>query len=223
MTTTLRLLVIPLAVFAGPAWATSAAAQAPPEPAHDVNELAKKTQNPVGDLISVPFHFNFNTGGDLEDRTFLNLNFQPVIPFKLNDDWHVIARTIVPINSIPGAEGQRFSGIGDIQEQLFITPARPGGIIWGLGPVLSLPTATATPVETGTWAAGVGGVIVKMTGNWVLGGLLSQFWPLHDSGDEPESDLLVFQPFINYNFGKGWAASFSPVISANWDAADAVR
>ena len=51
------------------------------QPAHDVNALAKETQNPVGSLISVPFQFNFNTGGDLEDRTFFNLNFQPVIPF----------------------------------------------------------------------------------------------------------------------------------------------
>jgi hypothetical protein len=44
-----------------------------PEPAHDVNALAKQTQNPVSNLTSVPFQFNFNTGGDLEDRTFLNL------------------------------------------------------------------------------------------------------------------------------------------------------
>jgi hypothetical protein len=197
---------------------SAAAAQEPPEPAHDTTELAKKTQNPVGDLISVPFQFNFNTGGDLDDRTAFNLNFQPVIPFKLNSNWNVIARTILPINSFPGAEGQRFSGVGDLQEQLFITPARPGGVIWGLGPVVSLPTATMTPAETGTWAAGVGGVIVKMAGPWVLGGLISQFWPLTDEGGAPETDLFVLQPFINYNFGKGYALSFAPVISANWDA-----
>jgi hypothetical protein len=51
------------------AWVGAAAAQTPPEPAHDVTDLAKKMQNPVGDLISVPFQFNFNTEGDLEDRT----------------------------------------------------------------------------------------------------------------------------------------------------------
>ncbi|HEX2442612.1 MAG TPA: hypothetical protein VHJ77_01610 [Vicinamibacterales bacterium] len=201
-------------------WATSAAAQAPAEAGHDVTDLAKKTQNPVGDLISVPFQFNFNTGGDLEDRTFFNLNFQPVIPFKVTENWHAIARTILPINSVPGAEGQRFSGLGDLQQQLFFTPARPGAIIWGVGPVFSLPTATATPVETGTWAAGAGGVILKMTGPWVLGALLSQFWPLHDEGGAPETDLFVLQPFINYNFGKGYALSFSPVMNANWDAPD---
>jgi hypothetical protein len=32
---------------------------------HDVAALAKATQNPVGDLTTLPFQFNFNTGGDL--------------------------------------------------------------------------------------------------------------------------------------------------------------
>jgi hypothetical protein len=209
-----------------PAWlaaavlACGASAAFAQEPPPDVNALAKETQNPVSSLISVPLQFNFNTGGDLEDRTFFNLNFQPVIPFELTPNWKMIARTIVPINSFPGPEGTRYSGVGDIQEQLFITPAKPGGIIWGVGPVLSFPTATAAPAETGTWAAGVGAVVVKSTGPFVLGGLISQFWPMSDAGDEPETNLLTMQPFVNYNFGRGWAMSFSPLLTANWDASD---
>jgi len=30
-----------------------------------------------------------------------NLNFQPVIPFQVASRWNAIARTIVPINSVP--------------------------------------------------------------------------------------------------------------------------
>ena len=108
---------------------TVAFAQSPPspaEPVHDVSALAKTTQNPVGDLTSVPFQFNFNTGGDLEQETSLNLNFQPVIPFKLSADWNVILRPILPINSAPGRDGTRYSGAGDIQTQIFFTPAKPG-------------------------------------------------------------------------------------------------
>ncbi len=109
-----------------------------------MKELSKATQNPVGDLISLPFQFNFYTGGDLEDRTLLNVNFQPVIPFKVSDEWSVIARTIVPMDSIPTIDGSA-SGLGDIQEQIYITPAQPGAIIWGVGPMISMPTATASP------------------------------------------------------------------------------
>jgi hypothetical protein len=197
--------------------AAPAAAQTA-EPQHDATELAKQTQNPVADLTTVPFQFNFGTGGDLESRTAFNLNFQPVIPFRLTDDVNVIARSIVPINSFPGPDGTRYSGIGDMQQQIFFTPSRPGKIIWGVGPVLSLPTATMTPSESGTWAAGPTAVALTMAGPWVIGGLFSQMWPMSDSGGAPETNLMTFQPFVNYNMGNGWALAYAPVIIANWDA-----
>ena len=192
----------------------------PPAPAHDVAALAKETQNPVGTLISVPLQFNFNTGGDLEDRTFLNLNIQPVMPFRASDQWNVIARVIVPVDSFPGPADSRYSGVGDIQAQLFITPSKPGRIIWGAGPMFSFPTATSSAFETGTWAAGPALVLVKSTGAFVLGSLVSQVWPLSDAGGEPETHLFTVQPFVNYNAGGGWALSFAPIMTANWNASD---
>ncbi|HWN81582.1 MAG TPA: hypothetical protein VNM87_05780, partial [Candidatus Udaeobacter sp.] len=98
----------------------------------DASDLAKQTQNPVADLVALPFQFNFNNGGDFADRTFLNLNFQPVIPFSVCDSWKAVARTIIPINSYPTGAGERSSGIGDIQEQLYFTPAESGALIWGI-------------------------------------------------------------------------------------------
>jgi hypothetical protein len=190
------------------------------EPDHDVSDLAKQTQNPVADLVAVPFQANFLNGGDLDDRTLFNLNIQPVIPFSISKDWKVIARTIIPINSFPGPDDERFSGFGDIQEQIFFTPAKSGGLIWGFGPIFSLPTATALPAETGSWAVGPTLVLVKNAGPFVLGGLFSQVWNFADHGGDPKTNRFTFQPFINYNFGKGWAFAFAPIISANWDAAD---
>src|SRR5262245_56621334 len=86
--------------------------------APDANELSQATQNPVADLTTVPLQFNFNSGGDLGDQALFNLNVQPVVPFKISSDWNLIARTIIPINSIPGPDQTRFSGVGDIQQQL---------------------------------------------------------------------------------------------------------
>jgi hypothetical protein len=84
--------------------------QAPPaEPEHDVNAMAKQTQNPVGDIISIPFQFNFNNGGGLRDATLFNLNIQPVIPIKISKDWTFISRTIIPIDSFPGPDTTRYA------------------------------------------------------------------------------------------------------------------
>ncbi len=146
------------------------------------------------------------------------MNIQPVVPFKISSSWNAISRTIIPVNSVPGPDGTRFSGVGDIQEQLFFAPSKTGSIIWGVGPALSLPTSTSVGTSTGTWAAGASVVALKVTGPWVIGGVLSQFWPMADAGGEPKTDLMIMQPFVNYNFGEGWALSFSPIISANWDA-----
>ena len=65
--------------------------------ADDETELAKKTQNPVADLISIPIqsNFNFNYGAN-RDKSQIVTNIQPVVPISLNEDWNLIARTIVP-------------------------------------------------------------------------------------------------------------------------------
>src|SRR5262249_24188035 len=182
-------------------------------------DLAKQTQNPVSSVISIPLQFNFDSGGGLVDKTLFNLNFQPVIPFKMTTNWNMIARTIVPIFSTPVGDA-RFSGIGDIEEELFISPAKAGKIIWGIGPIFSFPTATADPVRTGSWAPGPNGVVLAMPGHFVLGLLINQAWTFADNGGDPKVNQSLMQPFVNYNFGKGWALSTGPSITANWDAPD---
>jgi len=60
-------------------------------------DLAKQTQNPLSDLISIPFQSNFDFNVGPNDRTRYILNIQPVIPFKLTDKLNLITRTILPI------------------------------------------------------------------------------------------------------------------------------
>ena len=100
----------------------------------DAAELAKKLQNPVAALISVPAQSNFEWGGGPGSEGFkFTLNVQPVIPITLTDDWNLISRTIVPIihqdDVIPDSSQ---SGIGDILQSAFFSPQQPGpgGIIW---------------------------------------------------------------------------------------------
>ena len=114
-------------------------------PAHaelSAEDLAKIAQNPVGNLISVPFQENayFNVG-PLERRQNV-LNIQPVIPILITDDWNIITRTILPIISLPGfVPGQgTTNGIGDVQISAFLSPAKPGAWIWGVGVITQLPT-----------------------------------------------------------------------------------
>ena len=134
--------------------------------AQDDTELAKKTQNPVADLISVPFQNNVNFGVGPDDDVQYILNIQPVIPFKLTEDWNLISRTIVPLiyqpELAPGV-GEVF-GLGDIQQSLFLSPGKPGKLIWGVGPILQFPTATDDSLGQGKWGAGPTAVARRCTG-----------------------------------------------------------
>ncbi len=46
-------------------------------------DLAKKLNNPVADLISVPLQFNYNEPYGPKNASNVTLNIQPVIPFNL--------------------------------------------------------------------------------------------------------------------------------------------
>lgn len=214
-----RRLAAPLALTALTALASPRMlAQQPAPSGASASDLARATQNPIGDLKTVPLQFNFTSGGPLEDRSLLNVNFQPVIPVRVAS-WNLVMRTIVPWFDAPATDDdERVKGLGDIQEQLFLTPARPGRLVWGLGPVLQFPTATNELLRTGDWAAGPGLVLVTHAGRFVLAGLVTQAWTFAGDDEGPNVSLLTVQPAINYNLPDGWAVSFSPIVTANWSA-----
>ena|SRR5690348_16708488 len=83
-------MTIAASLLASPLRAEETAA---PASAGDATELAKKTQNPVADLISVPFQNNLSFGLGPKDATQWVMNVQPVIPIELTDDWNLITRT----------------------------------------------------------------------------------------------------------------------------------
>ena len=126
------------------------AAQSPPSDA----DLAQQLSNPVASLVSVPLQFNWDQPVGPDDDSRFTLNFQPVVPIGLNDDWNMIARWIMPYVAQPRLfEGRPTSGLSDIVASAFFSPARPGAIIWGVGPVLMLPTTADPLLGSGKWGS----------------------------------------------------------------------
>lgn len=66
---------------------------------------------------------------------------------NLNENWNLISRTIIiPIIDQDNIHlnGKEETGLGDISQSLFFSPKElgPSGIVWGVGPVFLIPTAT---------------------------------------------------------------------------------
>jgi hypothetical protein len=188
-------------------------------------ELAKMAQNPVGNLVSVPFqnNTNFNTGPLSGTQNILNI--QPVIPIEVNKDWNLITRTILPLiwqpEFAPG-QGSTF-GLGDIQLSAFLSPAEPGpgGLIWGAGAIVQMPTNTADVLGNKNWGLGPTAVVLKLEKGspWVYGALFNNVWSLSSDKQGGRYNNFLLQPFLNYNFPGGIYLTMAPVITANWEAA----
>ena len=125
----------------------------------EAEDLAKTAQNPLGDLVSLPLQNNVQFGVGPDDRLLNVLNIQPVCPIDLNDDWNLITRTILPVISSPLPGTSRTNGIGDLNFTAFFSPSAPGNVIWGVGPVLSFPTASDDVLGTDRYSGGLSAVV----------------------------------------------------------------
>jgi hypothetical protein len=204
--------------------ATARAQSVPPSAAasDDASALAEKLQNPVGDLISVPFqnNTNFNVGPHAGTQDILNI--QPVIPIHLNEDWNLITRTILPLvwsPSLQPAQSVPF-GLAPTQFSAFFSPRNPvNGWIWGLGPIVQLPTITSKTLGSNVWGAGPAAVVVRMDSPWVYGVLVNNVFSFGGTtvrGGTSYS-VMTINPFANYNFGGGWFIGTAPIATASWD------
>jgi len=169
----------------------------------DSEKLAKELQNPVASLISLPLqnNFDFNIGPD-EDGFRYGVNVQPVIPISIGEDWNLISRTILPIlhqdDVLPGSGTQ--GGLGDVLQSLFFSPKAPGpgGLIWGVGPALLLPTATDELLGGEKWALGPTGVALRQQGPWTYGALANHLWSFAGTDRRADVNATFLQPFLTY-------------------------
>ena len=188
-------------------------------------ELAKKLSNPVANLISVPFQYNYDADiGPEEDGTRSQIKVQPVIPITLNADWNVISRTIVPItyqdDVYPGS-GTKF-GLGDTTQSFFFSPKAPtkDGWIWGVGPALLIPTGTNDQLGASQWGIGPTLVVLKQEEGWTYGVLANQIWGVAGSDRLPDVDQLFVQPFVSFTTKTLWTYGLNTESTYDWEGSD---
>ena len=181
-------------------------------------DLAKKLSNPVAALISVPLQYNYDQRyGDERTGHKSYLNVQPVIPFELNAQWNIISRTIVPLidQNTPGIDQ---AGVGDITQSLFFSPKEPtaGGVIWGVGPVLLLPTGSDPQLSARKYGAGPTAVVLKQDGPWTYGALVNHIWGFGGVESRPDISSTFLQPFLSYTTKDAWTFTANTESTYDW-------
>jgi hypothetical protein len=187
---------------------------------HNSEELAKKLNNPVAALISVPLQYNYdeNFGPDDAGRKSY-INIQPVVPITLNSEWNLISRTILPVvdqtNIVPGTSA---FGIGDVTQSFFFSPAKPtaSGLIWGVGPAFLLPTGSESQLSARKWGAGPTGIVLKQSGPWTVGTLANHIWSFAGHDDRGDISSTFIQPFLSYTTKTAWSFTVNSESSYDW-------
>jgi hypothetical protein len=181
--------------------------------------LAKKLNNPVADLISVPLQFNYDEGFGPKQAGRILLNVQPVIPVSLNQDWNIISRTILPVvyqESLASGIDSKF-GLGDTLQSLFLSP-KQSTPIWGIGPVILLPTATDDVLGSEKWGAGPTGVVLVQEGPWTYGILANHLWSFAGKDDRDEVNATFLQPFLAYTTRTATTFTINTESTYDWNA-----
>jgi hypothetical protein len=178
-------------------------------------DLAKQSQNPVADLISVPFQNNTFFGVGPDDDVANVLKIQPVIPINFGPV-KLISRTIVPLIYLPDVT----AGLAELPEgisggstfALATSTTRAGcrRSPAGRSPSASAPRSAFRPPRTRSSAPRSGApapsaVALVTPSPSVVGTLIRQIWSF--AGDDGRQDVsqLLIQPFVNYNLPDGWS------------------
>jgi hypothetical protein len=214
--------VASVALALSAAVARSQAPEEKPPEETSAEELAKKLSNPVADLVSIPFQFNWQEGYGVNDDLQFVLNVQPVVPFHITKDWNMIARFIVPYISQPEISPGvgPVSGLGTITYSTFFSPAN-SDFIWGIGPVFGLPMTSDPVLGGGQWLVGPTFVGLKQSGGWTYGALLNQQFSIANTGKQnlPYFSQAFIQPFIAYTTKSAVTFTLQSQSTYNWEAA----
>jgi len=186
------------------------------ETSDEVRQLAR---NPVADAIKVPFSgsLNFDTG--LYHRKSNSLQIQPVIPLQLSEHWLLVPRIVATaITYIPNLTQNTGGsiGLGDTIATFFITPARAGKLIWGIGPSLLVPTASNANLGGGKWDLGPS-VVLLAEPKWGSAGVLVQnIWSLPGNSRRSSVNQIQVETSLSYNLPHDWYLVTAPTLNSDW-------
>ena len=210
---------------------TNDAATAPAATADQEADLAKKLQNPVANLISVPLQNNWDFGIGPASAMKYTCNIQPVVPVSISDHWNLIIRTILPVIYAEAVDNRFFAprsareshaGLGDTTQSFFFSPKNPvGGWILGAGPVGYYPTATESQLGGGKWGAGPTIVALQQTHGFTYGVLANQIWSFAGQQDRQNINATFLQPFVSFTTKTYTTFGVNTETTYNWQAEQA--
>jgi hypothetical protein len=117
----------------------------------------------------------------------------------------------------------RTTGFGDITYVGLASPKKPykvndGIFVWGIGPTLIFPTASAAILGQGKFQAGPTAAAAYLGKDWVVGLFPQHWWSYAGDSDRANTNLTNIQYFIYRNVTDTIKIGMCPNVTINWNA-----
>jgi hypothetical protein len=184
-------------------------------------------------LFSLPIEFDYDHGA-FNGKAFIS-RYLPLLAIPMGQRWSLINLTMAVVADAPGGipgqpgnpepiPGERVFGTGDLINATFLTPPPPSKeFVWGVGPLLGIPTASDPRLGSGKWSAGPSFRFAWRPGFWNIGAIIGNLWSYAGDAERGDFSQLMVRPLVRRRFGSGWYFAYNPTITANWDVSSGRR
>jgi hypothetical protein len=189
-------------------------------------EVSKQAANPLANLWLMQIQHNTNWVGmpaNNGNRVQSNLQFQPLMSVKVNDDWNLITRPVLQMfNSTPfldqTGQDKRVTAFGDTVLALALSPSRKlaGNWLLAAGPSFIFPTATNSLLGQNTWQVGPAAAVGYQGKNFITYVFPQQWFSVGGDGRKT-SHMLLYYAFVHV-YSNGWSVGTNPSMSVDWEA-----
>jgi hypothetical protein len=207
------------------------------EPEHTADSVARELANPNSSLATLSFKNQYRWyTGDLpgaSSKDNYTMVFQPAFPLSLPDDdetgdkRNLFIRPAFPLlfdqpvlrQQNGGLSFDSASGLGDIQFDIGYGVSRKDGLLWAVGMVGTLPTATDSDIAGKQLRLGPEFLVAKFE-KWGLYGIFpSHQWNVVGWSNQSYC-TTQFQPVLRFLFKDGWSAGTQPIAFYDWRTSD---
>ena len=173
-------------------------------------------------FFALPLEFDQDYGA--ANGNALILRIMPLYSFPLSENWKLVNLSILTFADAPGTPvfpgepgAPKVTGVSDLLHASFFTPNNDSQVIWGIGPILSLPTATDPALGSEKWTAGPAVRFAYRSGSWNVGVIAGQRWSFAGTGNRGDVNQLLVRGAIRHPLPNKWYFVSAPLITANWD------
>jgi hypothetical protein len=171
---------------------------------------AAQANNPLANMKALNFH-NYYIPSYTEPAPDSGNQFwlRYAQPMKIgNTMW--LNRASLPIT---GYSNPDEFGLGDFNIfSAYLIPTKNPAVSFGIGPQLTVPTATATALGTDKWSAGLANILFDGRSKKIqYGYLLTWQHSFAGKSDARDVNLAAFQYFVFYQLRQGWYLRSAPI------------